>query len=79
MSDLLQDAAKRASRYLESLEARSVAPESAAVAALARFDRDLPEQTSTAEAVLDAALGQLGAGAELDAEQPTERNSRAAT
>ncbi len=39
MSNLLYDAAKRASRYLESLNTRSVAPGNEAVAALARFDQ----------------------------------------
>jgi hypothetical protein len=43
MSDLLDDAAKRASRYLESLGTRSVAPAKEAIAALASFDQALPE------------------------------------
>jgi glutamate/tyrosine decarboxylase-like PLP-dependent enzyme len=64
MSDLLHDAAKRASRYLESLSTRSVAPEKEAVAALARFDQDMPEHTSSAEAVL-AELDEIGSPATM--------------
>jgi len=64
MSDLLDDAAKRASRYLESLNTRSVAPGKEAVAALARFDQAFPEQTSTAEAVL-AELDEIGSPATM--------------
>src|SRR5438445_796018 len=59
MSDLLDDAAKRANRYLESLNTRSVAPGKEAVAALAGFDRAFPEHTSAAEAVL-AELDEIG-------------------
>src|SRR5271169_5793919 len=64
MRDLLGDAAKRASRYLESLKTRSVAPEEEALAALARFDRALPEHTSSAEAVL-AELDEIGSPATM--------------
>ena len=64
MSNLLDDAAKRASRYLESLNARSVAPEKEAVAALARFDQAFPEHTSSAEAVL-AELDEIGSPATM--------------
>jgi len=56
MSELLDDAAKRAGRYLESLDTRSIAPGPEAVATLAKFDQAFPEDTSTAEAVL-AELG----------------------
>lgn len=42
MNPLLADAAARASRYLESLDARPVAPAPAAVAALRAFDEPLP-------------------------------------
>lgn len=42
MKELLTDAASRAIRYLEELDARSVAPSAAAVAALTRFDEPLP-------------------------------------
>jgi glutamate/tyrosine decarboxylase-like PLP-dependent enzyme len=64
MSHLLDDAAKRASRYLESLDTRSVAPEKEAVAALARFGQAFPEHTSTAEAVL-AELDEIGSPATM--------------
>jgi glutamate/tyrosine decarboxylase-like PLP-dependent enzyme len=64
MNDLLDDAAKRASRYLESLETRSVAPAKEAVAALARFDQAFPEHPSSAEAVL-AELDEIGSPATM--------------
>src|ERR1700676_4655071 len=64
MSDLLDDAAKRANRYLESLDTRSVAPAKEAVAALAGFDQAFPEHTSTAEAVL-AELDEIGSPATM--------------
>jgi glutamate/tyrosine decarboxylase-like PLP-dependent enzyme len=49
---LLRDAADRAATYLESIPARGVAPTVAAIAELAAFDRELPEQPSDAAAVL---------------------------
>ena len=64
MSDLLDDAAKRANRYLESLDTRSVAPGKEALAALAGFDQAFPEHTSTAEAVL-AELDEIGSPATM--------------
>jgi glutamate/tyrosine decarboxylase-like PLP-dependent enzyme len=64
MSDLLDDAAKRANRYLESLDTRSVAPGKEAVAALAGFDQDFPEHSSTAEAVLTE-LDEIGSPATM--------------
>src|ERR1700675_2674819 len=64
MSDLLDGAAKRASRYLESLDTRSVAPTDAAIAALAKFEHAFPEHTSTAEAVL-AELDEIGSPATM--------------
>jgi glutamate/tyrosine decarboxylase-like PLP-dependent enzyme len=64
MSNLLDDAAMRASRYLESLNTRSVAPEKEAIAALARFDQAFPEHTSSAEAVL-AELDEIGSPATM--------------
>ncbi|MSU49505.1 MAG: aspartate aminotransferase family protein [Opitutus sp.] len=42
MNDLLNDAAARSLRYLESLPTRAVAPSPAAVAALRAFDEPLP-------------------------------------
>jgi glutamate/tyrosine decarboxylase-like PLP-dependent enzyme len=64
MSDLLDDAAKRARRYLESLNTRSVAPGPDAVATLAKFDQAFPEDTCTAEAVL-AELDEIGSPATM--------------
>src|SRR5271167_4664463 len=64
MSDLLGDAAKRASRYLETLNTRSVAPGPEAIAALSRLDQAFTEDTSTAEAVL-AELDEIGSPATM--------------
>src|SRR5580698_2033429 len=64
MSNLLNDAARRASRYLESLDARSVAPTPEAIAALEKFEQPFPEQEATAEAVL-AELDQIGSPATM--------------
>jgi glutamate/tyrosine decarboxylase-like PLP-dependent enzyme len=64
MSELLNDAAKRASRYLECLDSRPVAPEREAVAALTRFDQAFPEHSSSAEAVL-AELDEVGSPATM--------------
>jgi len=50
--DLLRDAAERAANYLESLDARSVAPVAAAVSALQRLDEALPAQGSEARQTL---------------------------
>jgi glutamate/tyrosine decarboxylase-like PLP-dependent enzyme len=52
MSDLLEDAARRAIRYLESLPERPVRPDPASVAALSRLDFDLPELGRAPAAVL---------------------------
>jgi glutamate/tyrosine decarboxylase-like PLP-dependent enzyme len=64
ISELLDDAAKRASRYLESVGTRSVAPGKEALAALARFDQPFPEHTATAAAVL-AELDAIGSPATM--------------
>jgi glutamate/tyrosine decarboxylase-like PLP-dependent enzyme len=64
MRDLLDDVARRASRYLESLDTRCVPPEKEALAALGRFDRALPEHPSNAEAVI-AELDDIGAPATM--------------
>jgi glutamate/tyrosine decarboxylase-like PLP-dependent enzyme len=64
MSDLLDDAAHRASRYLESLRSRAVAPAREAIAALAGLERALPDQASTAQAVI-AELDELGSPATM--------------
>jgi glutamate/tyrosine decarboxylase-like PLP-dependent enzyme len=64
MSDLFDDAAKRARRYLESLNTRSVAPEKDAIGALSRFDQSFPNHTSSAESVL-AELDEIGSPATM--------------
>jgi glutamate/tyrosine decarboxylase-like PLP-dependent enzyme len=64
MSKLLSDTALRASRYLETLDTRSVAPTPEAIAALANFEQPFPKQESTAEAVV-AELDQFGSPATL--------------
>lgn len=62
--ELLTDAAERAIGYLQGLDARAVAPDPAAVAALAAFDADLPESGSDAREVL-AMLDRLGSPATM--------------
>ena len=52
MSELLNDAARRAQLYLAGIGERSVAPSSAALAGLAAFERELPEHSSSPEEVL---------------------------
>lgn len=64
MSDLYADTARRAARYADALGARGVAPSPSALAALAGFDRPLPEQSSTAESVI-AELDELGSPATM--------------
>jgi glutamate/tyrosine decarboxylase-like PLP-dependent enzyme len=64
MSDLLDDAAHRASRYLDSLDSRPVAPDKGAIAALSNFERPFPEHGSTAEAVV-AELDEIGSPATM--------------
>jgi glutamate/tyrosine decarboxylase-like PLP-dependent enzyme len=44
MRDLLDDAARRAARYLDGLATRRVAPTDEAIAALAEFDQPLPQE-----------------------------------
>ncbi|HWX80295.1 MAG TPA: aminotransferase class V-fold PLP-dependent enzyme [Steroidobacteraceae bacterium] len=60
----MNDAAKRASRYLESLNTRAVAPNKEALAALAGFDQAFPEHACSAEAVL-AELDEIGSPATM--------------
>jgi len=62
MSDLLNDTARRANRYLESLDARSVAPTKEALARLNNFEQNFPENGSTAEVVV-AELDEIGSPA----------------
>jgi glutamate/tyrosine decarboxylase-like PLP-dependent enzyme len=64
MHDLLDDAARRARRYLDGLDSRDVAPATTALADLARFDVPLPESTSSAAEVL-AELDELGSPATM--------------
>jgi glutamate/tyrosine decarboxylase-like PLP-dependent enzyme len=52
MRDVLLDAADRALRYLESLDERPVAPDSAAVAALSELEVPLPEVPSDPAATI---------------------------
>jgi len=59
---LLADAAGRAATYLEGLPSRSVAPTPEAVAALAHFDRPLPEHPQDPSRVLND-LDELGSPA----------------
>jgi glutamate/tyrosine decarboxylase-like PLP-dependent enzyme len=62
MSELLNDAARRAQRYLAGIGERSVAPSSEALAGLAAFERDLPSQSCSPEEVL-AELDRFGSPA----------------
>ena len=64
MSDLLDEASRRARQYLATLDARAVAPSPQALAALARFDGPLPEHTSSAMEVL-AELDEFGSPATM--------------
>ena len=64
MSDLLDEASRRARHYLAALDARAVAPSPQALAALARFDGPLPERTSSAMEVL-AELDEFGSPATM--------------
>jgi glutamate/tyrosine decarboxylase-like PLP-dependent enzyme len=59
---LLADAARRAGRYLSGLDERPVAPDSAALAGLARFDEPLPEVAGDPAATL-ALLDEAGSAA----------------
>jgi glutamate/tyrosine decarboxylase-like PLP-dependent enzyme len=62
MRDLLRSVAARASRYLEQIDERSVAPTPDALARLAGFEEPLPEGPSSPQAVFDM-LDQLGSPA----------------
>ncbi len=61
---LLEDAAERGIRYLQTLDARAVAPAPAAIAALDAFDEALPEASSDPRAVLEM-LDRLGSPATM--------------
>ena len=64
MSALLNDAAQRASGYLQSLATRAVAPTPEALAALVRFEQPFPQRESAAEAVI-AELDAIGSPATM--------------
>jgi glutamate/tyrosine decarboxylase-like PLP-dependent enzyme len=64
MRELLDDAARRAVRYLEGIDARTVAPAPEAVAALAQFDRPLPDAPESPFATLRE-LDEIGSPATL--------------
>ena len=53
MKELLAATAERAARYLESLEARGVAPGKDAVARLVSLDHKLPQEATSPESVLE--------------------------
>jgi glutamate/tyrosine decarboxylase-like PLP-dependent enzyme len=61
---LLAEVAERAGHYLASLDDRPVAPDSAALAGLARFDEPLPEQPGDTAATL-ALLDEAGSPATM--------------
>ena len=64
MNELLQDAATRASAYLQGLSERKVAPDPSAVAALSALDGDLPYAPADAREVL-ALLDEIGSPATM--------------
>jgi len=64
MQDLLQDVVDRANAYLQSLDARKVAPDPAAVAALDAFDGALPEMPDDPHQIL-ALLDRYGSPATM--------------
>jgi glutamate/tyrosine decarboxylase-like PLP-dependent enzyme len=64
MKELLENAAKRAAKYLEDLPSRSVAPAKDAVARLGEFDEPLPHGPSTPESVLEL-LDSIGSPATM--------------
>ena len=53
MQSLLQDAAERASAYLENIDTRKVAPDPAAIAALDAFDSALPEMPDDPHKIIE--------------------------
>ncbi len=62
IGDLLKSVSERATRYLESLDDRSVAPSREAVAALAKLDTLLPDKPTDPETVL-VLLDEIGSPA----------------
>jgi glutamate/tyrosine decarboxylase-like PLP-dependent enzyme len=64
LDDLLDDAAARATRYLQELPGRAVAPTADAVAALTALEHSLPVSSSPPEDVLER-LDRLGSPATM--------------
>ncbi|MFN8373942.1 MAG: aminotransferase class V-fold PLP-dependent enzyme [Anaerolineae bacterium] len=64
MEHLLNSVAERATRYLDTLENRSVAPAPEAIQGLARLDEPLPDAPTDAETVL-ALLDEVGSPATM--------------
>jgi len=64
MDPLLRSASERASRYLERLDERPVAPTAEAIGGLARLDEPLPDASSDPEEVL-ALLDEVGSPATM--------------
>ncbi len=62
MEQLLKSVAERATRYLDTLENRNVAPTPAALQALSQLDEAFPEHSTDAEAVI-ALLDEVGSPA----------------
>lgn len=62
MERLLQSTAARAIDYLATLDNRAVAPSAAALAGLSRLDESLPDESTSAEAVI-ALLDEVGSPA----------------
>ncbi len=64
MKDLLESASARAIRYLEDLDARTVAPASDALDDIRRFDEPLPADTTDPEATIQL-LDEIGSPASM--------------
>src|SRR4051794_26732034 len=64
MHDLLDDAAKRAIRYLDGLDGRGVAPDPAALARLSELDGPLPDRPGSPAETL-ALLDEVGSPATM--------------
>src|SRR4030088_3009607 len=62
MKALLNDAAARATRYLDDLHDRRVSPSPSSLQQLSELDQPLPEQPTTPEAVLET-LDRIGSPA----------------
>jgi glutamate/tyrosine decarboxylase-like PLP-dependent enzyme len=69
MNHLLKAATERASRYLETLNERSIMPPGEAIARLSHFDEPFPEEPSEPETVL-ALLDEIGSPATVASAGP---------